>query len=88
MNAADERSFIRIYKMELERVKYTLKAYLRARILKIETHLFYIVEKDQAFLLSPGETDYAWNLYEARKSHMNSEFFNYIPKKLNIMQDG
>jgi len=46
MNAADERSFIRIYKMELERIKYTLKAYLRARILKIETNLFYIVEKD------------------------------------------
>jgi hypothetical protein len=46
VNAADERAFIRIYQMELERVKYTLKAYLRARILKIETHLLYIVEKD------------------------------------------
>ena len=32
--------------MELERVKYLLKAYLRARIFKIEKFLLYIVEKD------------------------------------------
>lgn len=32
--------------MEVERVKYNLKAYLRSRIIKIERHLLYIVEKD------------------------------------------
>ena len=74
--------------MEQERVKYLLKAYLRARILKIEKFLLYIVEKDQAFLLSAAETDYAWNLYEARKDHMKKEFIDQIPIKINPMQDG
>ena len=74
--------------MELERVKYLVKAYLRARILKIEKHLLFIVEKDQAGLLSEAEMDYAWQLYESRKEHFKTEFFDKISKKLNSMQDG
>ena len=41
--------------MELERIKYLLKTYLRTRIIKIEKFLLLIVEKDQAKLLSEGE---------------------------------
>jgi len=74
--------------MELERVKFMVKAYLRARILKIEKHLLFIVEKDKANLLSQPEMDYTWQLYESRKEHFNSEFFDKISKKLNTMQDG
>ena len=44
----DDRQYLNIMRMEMERVKYLLKAYLRSRIVKIEKHLFYIVEKDQA----------------------------------------
>jgi hypothetical protein len=32
--------------MELERVKYLLKSYLRTRLFKMEKHLLYLVEKD------------------------------------------
>jgi len=74
--------------MELERIKFMVKSYLRARILKIEKHLLYIVEKDKAHLLSQSEMDYAWQLYETRKEHFNTEFFDKISKKLNTMQDG
>ena len=73
--------------MEMERIKYMLKAYLRARIVKIEKHLLYIVEKDKAQLLSPGEMEYAWTLYESKKEHFKSEFFDKISKKLNNMED-
>ena len=55
--------------MEMERVKYMLKSYLRARIIKIEKHLLYMVEKDQAHLLSEAEMEYAWNMYESKKKH-------------------
>jgi hypothetical protein len=48
----DERFYLNIGRMEIERVKYLLKAYLRTRIIKIEKHLLYIIEKDQASLLS------------------------------------
>jgi hypothetical protein len=32
--------------MELERIKYLLKTYLRTRVIKIEKFLLLIVEKD------------------------------------------
>jgi len=31
---------------------------------------------------------YAWTLYEAKKDHFNSEFFDKVSKKLNMMADG
>lgn len=85
---SDERFYLNIMRLEMERVKYMLKAYLRSRIIKIEKHLLYIVEKDQANLLSQAEMDYAWTLYEAKKDHFNNEFFGKISKKLNMMQEG
>ena len=71
--------------MELERVKYMLKSYLRARLAKIERHLFYIVEEDKSELLSQAELAYAFTLYEKRKDHFNEVFFEKIPKKLNCL---
>ena len=44
--AGDNRFYLNLLRMEVERVKFVLKAYLRARILKIERHLIFIVEKD------------------------------------------
>ena len=86
-NNSDERFYLNILRMEMERIKYMLKAYLRARIVKIEKHLLYIVEKDKASLLSPAEMEYAWTLYDSKKEHFNSEFFDKISKKLNNMED-
>jgi GINS complex subunit 4 len=43
---ADDRFFFNVHKMELERVKFMLKSYLRTRLFKIERYLLYIVEKD------------------------------------------
>ena len=42
----DDRFYANILKMEIERAKFVLKSYLRARIVKIERHLLWIVEKD------------------------------------------
>ena len=42
----DDRFYFNIHKMELERVKFMLKSYLRTRLFKIEKYLLYIVEKD------------------------------------------
>lgn len=86
-NNGDERFYLNILRMEVERIKYVLKAYLRARIIKIERHLLFIVEKDKASLLSPGEMEYAWTLYESKKEHFKTEFFDKISKKLNNMEE-
>lgn len=51
----DDRLYFNIHKMELERVKYMLKSFLRTRIFKIERNLLYLIEKDFAILMSEGE---------------------------------
>lgn len=87
-NISDERFYLNIERMEVERVKYMLKSYLRSRIIKIEKNLLYIIEKDKASLLSQAEMEYSWQLYEAKKDHYKKEFFGNISNKLNMMADG
>lgn len=84
----DEKFYLNLLRLEMERVKYMLKSYLRARIFKIQKYLYYIVDKDQAHLLSEAEMEFAWTLYEARKTHYNKQFFSKISKKLNCMEEG
>jgi GINS complex subunit 4 len=69
VNDTDDRFFFNIHKMELERVKFLLKSYLRTRLLKIERFVLYIVEKEQGELLSEGEVQYAFNLFESKKQY-------------------
>ena len=60
---ADDHFTSILLKMDLERIKFVLKSYLRARIVKIERFLLYIIEKDQSQLLSDSEMQFAFNLY-------------------------
>jgi GINS complex subunit 4 len=69
--------------MEAERIKYMLKSYLRTRLFKIERYILCIVEKDQTALLSDGEIQYAWSLYEGKKNLFSQQFLNKIPSGLN-----
>ena len=82
----DSRLYASIQRMELERVKFVLKSYLRTRLAKIERHLLYIVEKDQSQLLSPAEIQFAFALYENRKNFLTETFFNKIPRDLNELE--
>ena len=82
----DDRLYFNIHKMELERVKYLLKSYLRTRLFKIERNLLFLVEKDLAHLLSEAEIEFAWTLTESRKALFNMGLFNKIPSSLNHFQ--
>lgn len=79
----DERLYHNIHKMELERVKYMLKSYLRTRVFKIEKNLLYLIEKDLANLMSESEIEYAWTIYESKKALFNQALFNKLPSSLN-----
>ena len=76
-------------RMELERVKYMFKDYLRTRIWKIEKNLMYVIEADKAELLSEPEVDYAYSLYVAKKDLFNKKLFSEgkLPEKLNMFKD-
>jgi len=65
----DDRFTVNIYRMELERVKFVMKSYLRVRLAKIERNLIYIIEKDRSELLSEAEKIFAFNILENRKKH-------------------
>ncbi len=82
----DERMYMNIHKMELERIKYMLKQYLRSRLFKIETQMIYIIENDHASLLSEGEMTFVWSLYQSKKAYFNENFFDKIPSKLNNLE--
>lgn len=84
--SSDDRFYINIHKMELERVKYMLKLYLRTRLFKIEKFIVYIIEADQASILSEGEMLFAWTLYSEKKALFHNSFFETLPKKLDPYQ--
>ena len=73
--------------MELERVRFALKSYLRTRLSKIEKLLLSIVEKDCNDLLSEAEMQFAFKLYESRPSYFKNALFDQIPDKLNVLDD-
>ena len=81
----DDKFYINIMKMEVERVKFILASYLRARLQKIEKHLLYVVEKDLSGLLSQEEKNFAFSLYTARKNFFNQNLFDKIGKSLNCI---
>ena len=82
----DDRFNVNIYKMELERVKFIVKSYLRSRLAKIERHILYLIEKDRSELLSQAEQIFAFNLLESRKEHYKASFFNKVPRELNVLE--
>ena len=69
--------------MELERVKFVFKSYLRTRLLKIERNYLYIVEKDQSDLLSEAEQEFAFAIHQSREKHYNESFLTKVPPKYN-----
>lgn len=66
--------------MDIERVKYSLNRYIRARLLKIEKNLEYIVSNpEQMERLSTNEKYYASKL-----SNLNNDYFeDNVTKKFN-----
>ena len=73
--------------MEIERVKFAVKSYLRTRLAKIEKNLLFIVEKDRSNLLSEAEMQFAFGVYEGRTEHYKQAFFEKIPAKLNPFRE-
>jgi GINS complex subunit 4 len=70
---------ITLYQMDIERVRYALTRYLRARILKIEKHVDSILQDDDMCnRLSPTEKDFAETLYKLNNNYMNEQVKNRL----------
>ena len=76
---SEEVFYLNIYKMELERVKYIVKSYLRARLAKFHKYLLLIVNKDFGEYLSLEEFNYVSKLYKLKACYFNDEILKNIP---------
>ena len=67
-----------IIELDIERMKFLIKDYLRIRIMKIEKYLFYILKNDLSALLSENEVELVIKLI-----NMKSVYFNEGLKNVN-----
>ncbi|EDQ91685.1 uncharacterized protein MONBRDRAFT_22745 [Monosiga brevicollis MX1] len=69
-----------IYRMEMDRIRYLLSSYLRARLRKIEQHIFHLVHnEDQLRRLSPQERAFVSNYRRILQNHLDQAFLQQIP---------
>eukprot|EP00300_Choanocystis_sp_HF-7_P000348 c10286_g1_i2.p1 GENE.c10286_g1_i2~~c10286_g1_i2.p1 ORF type:complete len:194 (+),score=34.28 c10286_g1_i2:61-642(+) len=72
-----------LHKMDLDRVQYLLRTYLRVRMFKIETYVQLIAENDNQNLnvsyLSKPELKFAQQLQKAKETHINTSFLSALP---------
>ena len=82
-NNTDSSIFGDILELDIERVKYLVKDYLRVRLSKIDKYIYYIIKNDLASLLSETEWEFAVSLFKIKKNYFNEELFKKIPDTLN-----
>ncbi len=70
-----------LYRTELERVKYILKSYLRTRLAKIESQLFYLIKErnTEIDILSKEEWKYAFIQCSMRGQFFRENFLRMLP---------
>ncbi|KAH7390619.1 hypothetical protein BKA66DRAFT_459399 [Pyrenochaeta sp. MPI-SDFR-AT-0127] len=82
-----------IIQTELERFKFLVRSFLRARIKKIDTHPLHIqAQHDASFdglqpLLSPAEHQYLASHQSLLSSHYSSSFLSQFPTSLQRLDD-
>ena len=65
-----------IIELDIERMKFIIKDYLRIRIMKIEKYLFYILKNDLSSLLSENEVEFVIKLINMKSVYFNEGLKN------------
>ncbi|KAJ1785777.1 GINS complex subunit, partial [Coemansia sp. RSA 2399] len=77
-----------ILKMDVDRVKYLVRSYLRTRLYKIEQHArHYTNDPIYRERLSQNELDYANGFVELGDKHIRSSFLDQLPPHLRDMNE-
>lgn len=72
-----------LIELDLDRVKFILKDYLRIRLMKIDKFIYYIVKNDLTNLLSKQEFQFAVDLFKMKRNFFNDFFYKKIPQEFN-----
>ncbi len=86
-SSVNENFFAMIYKTEIERLKYLLKAYLRTRLFKIQKFYLYIIKNEKCELLSESEYEFAVKYFLHKRNHFRACFSNDLHEALNDFVD-
>ncbi|PRP86332.1 hypothetical protein PROFUN_05473 [Planoprotostelium fungivorum] len=80
----EEKLFTSFQQMEIDRISYLLRSYLRSRIVKIEKHHSKFVS-DETYhqRLSPSEQKFAQSYTDLIKSHYRESFLQSLPDRVN-----
>jgi GINS complex subunit 4 len=74
--------------LQIDRVRYLIASYLRARLLKIEKYAEYIIDNEEIFeRLSSREQKFAKEYHELEQNHLNTMFLNGLPDRLKDSGD-
>lgn len=77
-----------IIQTELERFKFLVRSFLRARIAKIDAHaLHHLTDPSAKARLSPSELQYATAHTSLLHAHYRSSFLSQFPASLQRMDD-
>ncbi|PIA18614.1 GINS complex, Sld5 component [Coemansia reversa NRRL 1564] len=77
-----------ILKMDVDRVKYLVRSYLRTRLAKIEKYaLHYTREPRYRDRLSQSELDYAKGFVALEEKHMRRSFLDQLPPHLRALDE-
>ncbi|OWM71093.1 DNA replication complex GINS protein SLD5 isoform X2 [Punica granatum] len=73
---------ISLYQMDLDRIQFLLRSYLRIRLQKIEKYMFHLLLKKQEFheKLSKEEKAFVQRCAEDMKKHLDESVLSHLPK--------
>eukprot|EP00698_Gefionella_okellyi_P006435 TRINITY_DN15785_c0_g1_i1.p1 TRINITY_DN15785_c0_g1~~TRINITY_DN15785_c0_g1_i1.p1 ORF type:complete len:222 (+),score=38.33 TRINITY_DN15785_c0_g1_i1:35-667(+) len=78
---------VNIYRLEVERILYVMKSYLRIRLQKIEKHAMAIMSSDMRDWLSDAEKKFANGLLTMTEDAFTSSFLKTLPAKFASMSE-
>jgi hypothetical protein len=72
-----------ILELDLDRIKFLIKDYLRIRLSKIDKYIYYIIKNDLNYLLSKTEFEFAYELFKLKKDYFNKGLIKKINESFN-----
>jgi len=76
---------LRLQQVEIERIRFVLRAYLRTRIKKIEECVQYYLRDEHQSIMTENELAYAKRFSEMVEKHFHNSVLNDIPETLRAL---
>eukprot|EP00658_Telonema_sp_P-2_P024417 TRINITY_DN19802_c0_g1_i2.p1 TRINITY_DN19802_c0_g1~~TRINITY_DN19802_c0_g1_i2.p1 ORF type:complete len:201 (+),score=57.45 TRINITY_DN19802_c0_g1_i2:3-605(+) len=75
-----------LQQLELDRIRFMLRSYLRARLNKVEKYTTYYLDNSKVDCLSDNERSFAIRYKEMIERHFEVSLLNEIPEKLRSLE--